>query len=130
MSDFNNNKINEEDDVVYRETTAQVKQTDKYTYLYRIVKTCLLVLAWVSFGINNEIVGSTLEDLRILLDSNYENISLALELRGLGYLIFVLFSGYLYDNFKEYSDLIMAIASFFFAFRKFLLQTFNLKYNL
>jgi glutamate synthase (NADPH/NADH) large chain len=42
--------------------------------------------------------GYTEEDLRILLDSNYENISLALELRGLGYLIFVLFSGYLYDT--------------------------------
>jgi hypothetical protein len=117
MSDLNNSN-EEEGDVIYKKTTTPIKQTDKYTYLYRIVKTCLLVLAWVSFGINNEIVGSTLEDLRILLNSNYENISLALELRGLGYLIFVLFSGVFYDKFSDYADLIMAIASFFFAFRK------------
>jgi len=119
----------------------KLKQTDKYTFVYRIVKTCLLVFAWIVFGINNEIVGSTFEDLRILIRSSeastsnnetinatmvndYHRISFGLELRGVGYLIMMFAAGVIYDKLAAYADLIMGISSFVFAFRKFT-QTFK-----
>ena len=110
--------MSNEIEVVEREKRDPSKKLDKYTLVYRIIKTCLLVFAWVSFGINNEIVGSTFEDLRILLNLNYEFISFGLVLRGFGYLIMILFSGFLYDKLSAYADLIMAISSFVFAMRK------------
>ena len=47
----------------------------KYTTKYRVFKTSLLILAFVSYGLNFEIVGPTLEDLRVQMSVNYSEIS-------------------------------------------------------
>lgn len=128
--EVNNNNENE------FETKRPLDQKDMYTFPYRIVKTCLLVFAWISFGINNEIVGSTFEDLRILIRSenpslsesnqtmnatvinDYQRLSLGLELRGFGCLVTLLLAGGIYDKLINYADLIMGISSFIFVLRK------------
>lgn len=98
---------------------TQLKATDKYTFTYRILKTLLLIFAWISFGINNEMIGSTLEDLKILVNLNYESISFGLVLRGFGTLSMMLVSGVLYDKLSAYAELIMAISSFILTFRNY-----------
>ena len=110
-----------------RNNKKENPDTTKYTTLYRIVKSLLLILAWFSFGINNEIIGTTLEDLRILLTLNYESISLGLVFRAVGYLIATSFSGILYDRLSKYAELLMAISSLLMSIRKFLLSTKILK---
>ena len=99
-----------------------VDLTEKYTLTYRIIKTLLLILAWVSFGINAEIIGSTYEDLRILFGLNYESVSFVLVVRNIGFLVTICFSGILYDKFSKYAELIMAISGFFLVFRNFSLE--------
>ena len=90
----------------------------RYSMRYRILKTVLLIFAWISFGLNNEIISSTYEDLRISLSLNYDGISTAIVLRGIGLFIMMFFSGYLYDKLSNYSDLLMAISGFFLVLRK------------
>jgi MFS family permease len=85
------------------------KNLDRYTFKYRILKTMLLILAWICFGLNNEIIGPTFEDLRILLDLNYQLISTLLVIRFVGYLIGIFVSGLIFERFKNYSELLMAI---------------------
>ncbi len=104
-----------------------IKPIDKYSLRYRILKTILLITAWISFGMNKEIIGSTLEDLRIYLKLNYNGISFGLVIRNLGTLFMMLFSGYLYDKLTNYADLLMAISGLFLAFR---MIYFQIKRNL
>ena len=96
-----------------------VDLTKKYSTTYRILKTLMLFLAWISFGINSEIIGSTLEDLKILLNLNYETVSFGLTIRNIGFLVTICFSGILYDKLSKYAELIMAISGFFLILRKF-----------
>ena len=86
----------------------------KYTTKYRVVKTCLLISAWIAFGLNNELTGSTYEDLRILLELDYNGISTAQVVKSIGMLTTMFFTGVLYDNMKAYTDLLMAISFFTF----------------
>ena len=90
----------------------------QYTYRYRILKTVLLIFAWITFGANNEIIGSTYEDLRISLGLDYKGISTALVIKSVGSFIMLLFSGVLYDKLSNYADLLMAISGFFLLLRK------------
>lgn len=93
-------------------------EISKYTYRYRILKTVLLIFAWISFGINNEIIASTYEDLKILLNLNYNGIATALVLNSVGFLCTMFISGYLYDRFSSHAELLMAISGFFLVTRK------------
>lgn len=83
----------------------------KYTRIYRWVKSSLLLLTWVSFGINFELIGITLEDLKIFLNVNYASISLGPVLRNTGYLCLTLVLGVFLDKISKYSELLMAGAS-------------------
>lgn len=88
------------------------------TMRFRILKTLLLVCAWISFGMNFEVIGSTLEDLKLFLQVDYHCVSFNLVLRNIGYLTTVSLSGFLLDRYSEYTDLFMCLASLFFAIRK------------
>ena len=92
--------------------------TEKYTFKYRIIKTMLLITAWISFGLQNELVGPTYEDLKILLSINNEQISLALSLKAFAYLIAVPISGFLLDKFSKYAELLMAVSCLLMSLRK------------
>ena len=94
---------------------------DRFTLKYRVLKTFLLIFAFVSFGLNFELIGPTLEDLRMLLDLSYPDISLALVLRNVGYLILTLLLGLFIGNLTNRQDLLMASASFITAFSEILL---------
>ena len=83
----------------------------KYTLTYRWLKSSLLVLAWISFGLNFELIGITLEDLKIYLNVNYTSVSLGPVLRNIGYLSLTIFLGLILDRIAKYSDLLMAGAS-------------------
>ena len=94
--------------------------SSKITMRFRILKTLLLVGAWISFGMNFEVIGSTLEDLKLFLNVDYHKVSFNLVLRNTGYLVMVFFSGILFDRFPKYSDLFMCLSSVIFAVRKYL----------
>ncbi len=100
------------------EKTPQIYE--KYTYRYRYLKTALMIVAWISFGMNNEIIATTYEDLRVLLNLNYNGFATALVFQSVGMLITMFFSGYLYDKFSNYSELLMAISGFFVVARKYI----------
>lgn len=85
---------------------------------FRILKSLLLVAAWISFGMNFEVIGSTLEDLKLYLNVDYHSVSFSLTLRNIGYLVMVSFSGYLFDRFPRYADLVMCLSSLLIAIRK------------
>ncbi|CAF1128487.1 unnamed protein product [Brachionus calyciflorus] len=94
---------------------------DAYTLNYRIIKTTLLIFAWISFGLNLEIIGPTFEDLKIYLQVNYSSISFALVLRNIGYLILTILFGLVLDKYSKYSETLMSIASAVIAISNFLM---------
>jgi hypothetical protein len=96
------------------------KQKEKYSFNYRIVKTALLIFTWISFGLNFEMIGSTMEDLKIFLDVNYSKYSFGLVLRNSGYLAFTLSLGLCMDRITNYSDILIAVASLFIGITSFL----------
>jgi len=67
---------------------------------------------------NNEIISTTYEDLRILLNLNYNGIATALVYQSIGQFSTMFFSGYLYDRFSNYAELLMVISGFFVVARK------------
>ena len=83
----------------------------KYTMKYRLTKTFLMILTWICFGLNFEMIGITLEDLRVYLDVNYASISFGLVLRNVGYLSLTLLFGLVFEKIAKYSDSYMAISS-------------------
>ncbi len=91
--------------------------TEKYSFKYRMIKTSLLILAWISFGLQNELVGPTYEDLKILLGINNEQISFALTLKAFASLITVPIGGILLDKFSGYADFFMAVCCLFMSLR-------------
>lgn len=93
---------------------------DKYTNKYRLIKTLLLILAWICLGINLEMIGPTLEDLKIYLDANYSTISFGLILRNSGYLVLTILFGLILDKVLNYSEALMAISSATLALGKLL----------
>ena len=93
-------------------------ETQKYTYKYRLIKTLLLISAWISFALSNELVGPTLEDLRVVLHLSYNEISRGLVFRSIGYLTFTFSSGLVLDRFSNYAEIIMAVTCVFRSLRK------------
>lgn len=98
---------------------SKTKPKDKYSLNYRIIKTLLLVVTWISFGLNFELIGSTMEDLKIYLDVNYSRYSFGLVLRNVGYLTVTLIMGFILDNIANFSDVLMAISSLIIGISKF-----------
>ena len=86
-----------------------------YSFKYRIVKTIVLILAWIILGLNQEIIGSTMEDLKIYLNVDYYTINLITGIRQIGSLIATCVSGALLDKFSNYAESILAISCLFAA---------------
>lgn len=100
------------DNVLFSSTTSlNTNNGSKYSMNYRVVKTALLVSAWIAFGLNFEMIGPTFEDLRNHLGVNYSQISLGLALRNFGYLGLSLLFGLVFDRIAHLSELMMAVAS-------------------
>jgi fucose permease len=82
-----------------------------FSFQYRLVKTGMLIAAWISFGLNYEMIGPTFEDLKVYLEINYTQISFGLVLRNLGYMGLSLALGVVFDKVSHFSDLLMALSS-------------------
>ena len=89
------------------------EKANPYSRKYRILKTVLLVLAWVSYGIIQEMPRTTLEDLRILLNTNYSDTSLFMIAKNIGYLLSTILVGILLDKFLTRADTIIAFGKLF-----------------
>ena len=112
----------EEDTVDFNEFLHVKKLTysrAKYTSEYRFIKSILLVLTWISFGFNYELIGITFEDLKVYLNVNYASISIGPVLRNIGYLTLTLFLGLILERIERYSDVLMAFASGIIALSKY-----------
>lgn len=111
---------NEENEGTEVDVDNLENNTSMYTKKYRVVKTLLLLFAFIVYGLNFEMVGPTLEDLRIQMNVNYTEISFGLVLRNLSFLIFSLMFGIVILNrITQYSDMFMALASFIIMLCKF-----------
>ena len=101
------------------DSQRQRNVTIKYSGRYRWLKSILLVLTWISFGLNFELIGITLEDLKIYLSVNYTQISAGPVLRNIGYCSLTILLGAFLDGIKKYSDLLMVLASILIAISKY-----------
>ena len=77
-----------------------------------------MIYAWVSFGINLELIGVTFEDLRILLNVDYQRMSVALVARSISYMVVTTFIGFVIDRLSRYSEFMMAFAKLLVIIRK------------
>jgi hypothetical protein len=100
------------------EVIESKKQSSKYTYLYRVLKTILFHCAYLSLGLNSEIYGVTSEDLKILLNVNYQRVASLYISKVIGFLIFLPIFGLIIDPFLKYSDFLIALANLGIALRK------------
>lgn len=91
------------------ENNTMIKRT--YTYRYRILKTALLHWAYISLGINTELFTVVYEDLKILLNINYEPLARILAVKIGAYLMFMFFIGFIIDRYVKYSDVFMSIST-------------------
>lgn len=110
-----------EDDIEIRDFTASNREKGasiKYDHQYRWIKSLLLVVTWISFGLNFELIGITLEDLKIYLGVNYTSISFGLVLRNIGYCSLTIFLGVFLDRIKRHTDFLMALSSILIALSK------------
>jgi hypothetical protein len=97
-----------------------IRDTQRYTFKYRIIKTSLMILAWIAYGLSIEIIGPTFEDLKVRFGMSYKDLAFGLVLRSFGALIFTFLTGLVLDKLGKYVDLIMAITSVLRCLRKFL----------
>jgi hypothetical protein len=133
VSPNNNVYVDADDNMLFSSTTSlNVSHSDNsnlYTMHYRVLKTVLLVAAWISFGLNYEMIGPTFEDLKVFLDINYSMISFGLVLRNFGYLSLSLVFGAFFDRVSKYSEIFMAIASVIIGIcKKYILNLITLKF--
>ena len=92
--------------------------TREYSTKYRVIKTLLFICCWISMSFNNEMMGPALEDLKILLNANYQQISFAVIAKNIGYLTMTVFSGFILEKFSNHTHTLMACAKLFVAIRK------------
>ncbi len=114
---FINDRINI--DYTTNNKPKAAKISTLYTFRYRVLKTILFHLAYLSLGLNSEIFGVTIEDLKILLNVNYQRVSSLFICKIIGYLTSISLIGLIIDPFLKYSDLLIAIANLFLAIRKY-----------
>jgi hypothetical protein len=93
-------------------------QLNPYSSKYRILKTIFMFIAWISFGLNQELARLTLEDLRIFLNTNYQGVSFVILMRFFGAMVIVVFAGLIMDKFCKYTEILMAIGKLLMATRK------------
>lgn len=84
---------------------------EKYSTRFRICKTVQLIATWISFGITCEILGPTLEDLKIYLNTDYNMLTFLISLKQYSYLAITLLGGVLFDRFAFYAESIMCLAA-------------------
>ncbi|XP_052083466.1 sodium-dependent glucose transporter 1C-like [Mytilus californianus] len=82
--------------------------SSEYTFKEKVLKTIFLVISWTALGLQQEITNTTLNDLIILTNSNYEVISRAMLGVGVGYIISAVIGGPVVDMFKNSNDLMIA----------------------
>ena len=61
-------------------------------------------------GMWNEIVGPSINDLRRIVQANYEEISRVFSVRSGGKLVGSLFGGYLHERYRKQSDALLFVA--------------------
>ena len=88
-----------------------IDNVNPYTSRYRLLKTGLLTFTLIVFGANIDLISTSLEDLRILLAVNYQDISVGVAMKMFGCMTAMLFTGYVYDKFVGYSDGILVSAN-------------------
>lgn len=91
---------------------------EKYTLRYRVIKTILFHFSCLSLGLTMELYGVTIEDLKILLNVNYQQVSTLLIGRIVGYLVSLSLIGIIIDSYLKYSDILIAIANIGLSIRK------------
>ena len=105
-------------------TATATGAKSRYSSGYRVAKTLLLILGWVTYGMNNEIVGPTFEDLRLLLGLNYGQISLTLVVRALGKLLFIPLGGLILDKWTQNNaNLVMVVSGMLVAAPNFVIAS-------
>ncbi|XP_053391794.1 sodium-dependent glucose transporter 1-like [Mercenaria mercenaria] len=75
----------------------------------KAVETGFLVLTWLALSTYVEIYGPTLIDLKIKLDTDYEQVAVAVSGRSVGWFPGSIVAGFLVDKFSGYSHLLIAI---------------------
>ena len=90
----------------------------KYTFRYRVVKTILFHCAYLSLGLICELYSVTFEDLRILLDINYQQSSNLFIIKVIGYVASIPLIGFIIDSYLNYADLLTSLALLGLALRK------------
>ena len=83
----------------------------------------MFCFAYLSVGLNIEIFGITLEDLRILLKLNYKDVSSFIVTRTISYVMSITLIGLTIDPLLKYSDFLIAFGSISLALR----MIFNIK---
>lgn len=106
-----NEKYDYQGEEMLQKSISNRRKDEKYTMKYRFVKTVVLILAWVSLGINLEMIGPTLEDLKIYLNIDYTTISLALILRNCSYMGMTILFGLFINKLNNYYEIVMACSS-------------------
>ena len=95
-----------------------VDAKSKYTLRYRVLKTILFHCAFLSLGLISEIYGVTYEDLRILLDANYQLVGRLFIGKIVGYIVSLSIVGCFIDSYLKYCDLFIALANLALAIRE------------
>jgi hypothetical protein len=108
------NEVNE----IFLTNNESKKKDENYSFKYRVIKTFFLCVAYVSVGLNIEIFGVTVEDLRILLKLDYKQVSNFITTRTLSYIASVTLIGFTIDKFLKYSDLLIALGCMCLAIRR------------
>lgn len=100
--------------------SAQNTRDEKYSMKYRIIKTALLIFAWISLGLSLEIMPrliiSNKNSKFYLSKMKYSVVSFELGINDLSYLMFSLIFGIVLEKItKNYCETLMAIGSAVFA---------------
>lgn len=90
----------------------------EYSKKYRILKTLLVICGWITLSFNVEMIGPALEDLKILLNTNYQQIAFSVIVKNIGYLSMIMFSGYILEKFSNYTETLMGISKILIVIRK------------
>jgi hypothetical protein len=101
----------------YKVETENNFVKSKRIVIYRYLKTVILILGWISLGFTNEIIGPTLEDLRILMKLNYQQIATCTALKTFGFLIGIWLSSIFLRRLSNYANFVIALSSFFMGLR-------------
>lgn len=75
----------------------------------KVIETGFLVATWLALGLYLEIFGPSLIDLKLKLNTDYENVAVAVSGRSVGLFPGCVFGGLLVDKFGKYCHLMLAV---------------------